>query len=233
MTFRLTGISSLLKRHGRNLQLKRDLNTAYDPETSTTYKTLNEFNDFEATLQEIATGSWYYSNGGGLNIGSIDREFYNLLDLTGVTISEDFNNGEAGIGISFESNIALENFPSSIKVNGVVCNFVTSYLQSGHFTIQYEYAPVVDGKATIELNNIIATVRGYFYDSRNLSEYSTQIEEGNRRVVLYPYDTSGNALLKPEISDTIEGQRDKVSIWRVEEVMSNEKVLAYICRVKE
>ena len=76
-------------------------------------------------------------------------------------------------------------------------------------------------------------VRGYFYDSRELNIYDTQIGEGNRRVVLYPYGLEGLPIPKPEIGDRIEGQRDTVSIWRVEEVMSKEKVLAYICRVKE
>lgn len=76
-------------------------------------------------------------------------------------------------------------------------------------------------------------VRGYFYDSKNNNQFDTQVDEGDRRVALYPYGLEGLPTPKPEIGDTVEGQRDKVSIYRVDEVVSNEKVLIYLCRVKE
>lgn len=103
-----------------------------------------------------------------------------------------------------------------------------------NLTLEKKGTPIYNpstGTATNNSQNY--TIRGYFYDSRNLAEYATQIEEGNRRVILYPTDTAGLAYPKPEIDDRIVGQRDEVSIWRVEEIMSNEKVLFYICRVKE
>ena len=76
-------------------------------------------------------------------------------------------------------------------------------------------------------------IRGYFYDSRAINIYDTQIEEGNRRVVLYPLGTEGLPYPKPIIVDRIIGQNDEVSIYRLEELYSKEKLLAYICRVKE
>lgn len=76
-------------------------------------------------------------------------------------------------------------------------------------------------------------VRGYFYDSTETNIYDTQVGDGNRRVILYPFGIEGLPIPKPVIGDIIEGQRDKVSVWRVDEIVSNEKVMAYICRVKE
>lgn len=77
------------------------------------------------------------------------------------------------------------------------------------------------------------TVKGYFYDSQKTNEFEAQVSEGRRRVFFRPVDISGVAIRKPEEGDTIEGHRDKVNVVRVDEVLSGEKILAYICRVRE
>lgn len=76
-------------------------------------------------------------------------------------------------------------------------------------------------------------VRGYFYQSKNSVMDETEIDHGDRKVIIYPFSTNGVPIRKPEISDSIEGQRDTVSIEGVHEVTSGEKTLFYICSVKE
>lgn len=78
-----------------------------------------------------------------------------------------------------------------------------------------------------------AVVKGYFYESKKEPQYETQVSVGSRRVVFRPVDTNGMTIRRPSEGDTIEGQRDKVDVLRVEEVVSGDKTLVYICWVKE
>lgn len=94
-----------------------------------------------------------------------------------------------------------------------------------------QYNPTTGG--VFQAVPVEITVRGYFYDSKEENILETQVGEGNRRVVLYPFDTNGNPVPKPKDGDKIEGQRDKVVIYRTEEVLSNDQVLFYLCRVRE
>ncbi|MGZ7332411.1 hypothetical protein ACXWSA_09505, partial [Streptococcus pyogenes] len=64
-----------------------------------------------------------------------------------------------------------------------------------------------------------ATVRGYFYDTKEEPSFETQVETGNRRVLLMPTDINGMNIRKPQASDRIEGQREQVSISEVEEII--------------
>jgi len=76
-----------------------------------------------------------------------------------------------------------------------------------------------------------ATVRGYFYNSKKGLAEQTLVEEGNRHLILAPTDTLGRPYQKPTISDHIAGQDKPVSIYEVQEVVSGQKMLFYICRV--
>lgn len=103
-------------------------------------------------------------------------------------------------------------------------------------TITFDSAPSVYNPATstvVKNNPTPAITRGYFYDNSKSVMDQTSVEEGNRRVLLYPYAADGSLLRKPSPGDKIEGQRDKVVVVRTDEIVSGEKVLLYICRVKE
>lgn len=76
------------------------------------------------------------------------------------------------------------------------------------------------------------TVRGYFYDSKENFVYDTQIQDGKRKLILLPIDTSGNPFT-PEEGSKVSGQRDTVSITTVGEIMSGEQIIFYICKVQE
>ena len=76
------------------------------------------------------------------------------------------------------------------------------------------------------------TVRGYFYDSKEDFTYNTQIQDGKRKLILLPRDTSGNPFL-PQEGAKVSGQRDTVSITTVDEIMSGEQIIFYICKVQE
>ena len=76
------------------------------------------------------------------------------------------------------------------------------------------------------------TVRGYFYDSKEDFIYNTQIQDGKRKLILLPTDTSGNPFV-PEEGAKVSGQRDTVSITTVNEIMSGEQIIFYICKVQE
>ena len=76
-------------------------------------------------------------------------------------------------------------------------------------------------------------VKGYFYDSRKEPAFETLVSLGRRRVMFRPYDLQGNPITKPAEGDMIEGQRDKTAIVRVDEVVSGEETLVYICWVRE
>lgn len=74
------------------------------------------------------------------------------------------------------------------------------------------------------------TVRGYFYDSKENFVFDTQIQDGKRKLILLPMDTSGDPFT-PEEGSKVSGQRDIVSITTVDEIMSGEQVIFYICKV--
>ena len=76
------------------------------------------------------------------------------------------------------------------------------------------------------------TVRGYFYDSKENFVYNTQIQDGKRKLILLPRDVSGNPFL-PQEGAKVSGQRDTVSITTVDEIMSGEQIIFYICKVQE
>lgn len=94
-----------------------------------------------------------------------------------------------------------------------------------------QYNPATGDVVSEEIPSV--TVRGYFYDSQKVSEFETQISEGRRRVFFRPTDINGEVIRKPSEGDILEGHRDKVSVVRVDEIMSGEQVLVYICRVRE
>lgn len=76
------------------------------------------------------------------------------------------------------------------------------------------------------------TVRGYFYDSKDNLIYSTQIQDGQRKLLLLPTDTSGNPF-RPLVGSKVSGSNDTVSITTADQIMSGEQILFYICRVQE
>lgn len=81
----------------------------------------------------------------------------------------------------------------------------------------------------IENNGKPRQIRGHFYEDRN----ENLVEVGNRKVVFLPYDTVGLSIPRPKPGDRVEGQRDGVAIEEVQEIYSGEKLMLYICRVKE
>ena len=75
-------------------------------------------------------------------------------------------------------------------------------------------------------------VRGYFYDSKEDFIFNTQIQDGKRKLILLPTDTSGNSF-RPVVGSKVSGSNDTVSITTVDEIMSGEQIIFYICRVQE
>lgn len=103
-------------------------------------------------------------------------------------------------------------------------------------TIKYEsvdttYNPATGETTTTTVPN--TQVKGYFYRTKLMNRQETLIEDGDRRLILYPHDINGVAIRKPKPSDTAIGQNDNVRILSVQEVVSGQKVLFYICAVKE
>lgn len=234
MSFRLTGIATLLKRHGRNLILRRDADVVYDTNTSETYKTINGWNEttlefeYSPDVRRLA-----YVNSLGLRYGEISREPYEGQTLF---VSYVIPEGSEFRLVLMISGTTLLNPPLFLNINGervLLTNHYYSVADEATY-ILYNF-PFPDTTKTIYITfeQPEWQVRGYFYDSKEISILDTQVGEGNRRVALHPMDLTGNPLPLPRIGDTIIGQNDEVSIFRVEPVMSNEKVLSYLCRVKE
>lgn len=97
--------------------------------------------------------------------------------------------------------------------------------------VNNEYNPETGEVTTKPVSSVI--VRGYFYDTKKEPNYETVVDEGKRRVVFRPIDSNGLTIKEPQPGDSIVGQRDKVHILRVEEIVSQMKTLFYICIVKE
>ena len=76
------------------------------------------------------------------------------------------------------------------------------------------------------------TVRGYFYDSKENFVYNTQIQDGKRKLILLSRDVNGDPFV-PVGGAKVSGQRDTVSIATVDEIMSGEQIIFYICKVQE
>lgn len=76
------------------------------------------------------------------------------------------------------------------------------------------------------------TVRGYFHDSKETLVFNTQIQDGKRKLILLPKDINGNPF-HPEEGAKVSGQRDTVSITTVDEIMSGEQTIFYVCKVQE
>lgn len=76
------------------------------------------------------------------------------------------------------------------------------------------------------------TVRGYFYDSKENFVYNTQIQDGKRKLILLPTDTSGNPF-RPLVGSKVSGSNDTVSITTADQIMSGEQIIFYICKVQE
>ena len=76
------------------------------------------------------------------------------------------------------------------------------------------------------------TVRGYFYDSKEDFIFNTQIQDGKRKLILLSRDVNGDPFV-PVGGAKVSGQRDAVSITTVDEIMSGEQIIFYICRVQE
>ena len=103
-----------------------------------------------------------------------------------------------------------------------------------NFTITEDFEGTYDpvrGEFTGD-NPTPRTVRGYFYDSKEAFIFNTQIQDGKRKLILLPMDTNGNPFI-PEEGSKVSGQRDTVSITTVDEVVSGEQVIFYICKVQE
>lgn len=97
--------------------------------------------------------------------------------------------------------------------------------------VNNDYDPATGSVSKSKVSPVI--VRGYFYDTKKEPIYETQVDEGRRRVVFKATDSNGLLIREPKPGDSIEGQRDKVNILRVEEIVSQMKTLVYICIVKE
>lgn len=231
MSFRLTGIATLLKRHGRNLTLLRDADTVYDTNTSETYQSVNGWNETTIELEYYEPlGQYIYVRTGGINLGEISRE-----PATGQKL-ETVRMESAGAARYFVLVFRGPPFnpPTYIYINGVRSLLESNYHSGGITNVYYrDNSSEEQTTFKITIEEPQWQVRGYFYDSKEVNIYDTQVGEGNRRVVFYPIDLSGNPLPKPRIGDKVRGQSDVVSIYRVEEVMSNDKVLVYLCRVNE
>jgi len=77
------------------------------------------------------------------------------------------------------------------------------------------------------------TVQCYMADY-NLSEINNDsVVMGDRKAYFPPNDTSGVAIPKPDVEDTIDGLGDKVKIVRVQELYSADTLVCYICQVRE
>lgn len=101
-------------------------------------------------------------------------------------------------------------------------------------TIRYvsdsTYNPATGG---VSNTNTTAVVKGYLYDIRKETDYDTLVSLGSRRLAIYPVDVNGNPITIPREGDKIEGHRDTVVVTRVDEVLSQDKVIVYLLRIKE
>lgn len=78
-----------------------------------------------------------------------------------------------------------------------------------------------------------STVKGYFYNYRLDEVDGSSIVLGDRRLLLAASDTSGVALVEPEVGDEVTGSGDKVSIVSVAKIFSDTRVMCYLCQVRE
>lgn len=86
---------------------------------------------------------------------------------------------------------------------------------------------------TVSRSETAYTVKGYFYNY-TLSDFDgSDIQRGDRRLVINLVDTSGNAIPEPESGDEVSGEGDKVSIIRVSKIMSGSGAVCYMCQVRE
>lgn len=93
--------------------------------------------------------------------------------------------------------------------------------------IEAEYDPVT---STVEDNDIPdATIRGYFYDTKKVDGYQSQVSNSNRRLIMYPTTIAGAAYQKPTTGDRVVCNGETTLIVRVDEIASGEKILFYIC----
>lgn len=81
-------------------------------------------------------------------------------------------------------------------------------------------------------SNTDSTVLAYFYNYRLDELTNSQVQVGDRRVIIPIVDTSGIALTEPSIDDQIVGQGDAVSIVSVQKLYSD-TLLCYIMQVRE
>ena len=77
------------------------------------------------------------------------------------------------------------------------------------------------------------TVQCYFANYEMSEIGSDSVVLGDRKAYLPATDTSGDALPKPDMEDTISGLGDRVRIVRVQELYSGDQLICYICQVRE
>jgi len=78
-----------------------------------------------------------------------------------------------------------------------------------------------------------STVKAYFSNYNLNDTDGINIVYGDRQVVMGILDTSGTALVEPEVGDEISGRGDKVSIVSVQKLFSGGAVICYIAQVRE
>lgn len=92
------------------------------------------------------------------------------------------------------------------------------------------YNPVTGGVAE---TSVPATVLGYFYSYRSEDLDGQNVVFGDRKLALPTTDVLGVNILLPKRGDTFVGEGDKVTVVRVDKVMSGQNAVAYICQVRE
>lgn len=77
------------------------------------------------------------------------------------------------------------------------------------------------------------SIHGYVANY-NIDELgNNDVSLGDRKVYIPPLDVANNVLPTPEIDDTIQGLGDDVKIVRVQEMRVPNRVICYICHVRE
>lgn len=78
-----------------------------------------------------------------------------------------------------------------------------------------------------------ATVQGYFYNYKISDMTSPNVSLGDRKLVIYPFDTSGVSIETPKKGDTISGVDDLVYIKSIMTIRNGSSVVMYCLGVSE
>lgn len=77
------------------------------------------------------------------------------------------------------------------------------------------------------------TIKAYFGEYMLEELNNDSIVLGDRRVLISPEDTSGNAIPEPDEEDIIQGVGDKVIVKAVQKIYNADTLVCYICMVRE